>query len=243
MPSSRKPRPARAARPAGPEPVPPAASERRNGAAVRDVVADVRERISVQSILPGARITEEELSDSYGIPRAVAREVLAALEERGLVHRIRNKGAVVTVLDVGAILRYYELREALDGLAVRLATQKTSRSDWTGMAKLLGAPFDQCLKDRDIDRLIGTIEVFRKRLIEAAASPELADLDARVYERLRVARRRVALLPGRLEKSVVQYRALLAAIMEGDADKAEARAKELNRSNQADIQRYASFVQ
>lgn len=218
------------------------AGEARSLSPLLKVVADVRERISLQKILPGARVTEEELADTYGIPRAMAREVLAALEDRGLVTRIPNKGAVVTVLDLKALLGYYELREALDGLAVRLATQKTDASYWSDLALQLGAPFDACLKEGDMDGLVTTIENFRSRLNSAADSPVLSDMSERVHERLRVLRRRVALLPGRAAKSVVHYRALLAAIMSGDADKAERAARELNRSTRADIERYANYV-
>lgn len=209
---------------------------------IQTVIKDLRDKISLQTILPGARVTEEELANTYDIPRAMAREVLATLEDRGLITRIPNKGAVVAILDMEMIHALYEIREALDGLVVRLATENSKPDDWKDLAEKLGAPLEKSMKDGDIDAFVTTLELFRQRMNEAANSPALIDLIERVQERLRVARRRVALLPGRAEKSIKHYRALLAAIMRGDADAAEQCARELNRSTRADIKRYASYV-
>jgi len=54
--------------------------------------------------------------------------------------------------------------------------------------------------------------------------------------------RRVALLPGRAEMGIKQYRAVLAAIVNGDADDAEVKIRELNRSAGDYMVRYKSFV-
>ena len=47
--------------------------------------------------------------------------MLATLEDRALVERVPNKGAVVALVDMETTYRLYQVREALDGLAVRLA--------------------------------------------------------------------------------------------------------------------------
>lgn len=98
---------------------------RRPASTIQAVLTNLREKISLQSILPGARLTEEELVDNYSIPRAMAREVLAVLEDRGIVRRIPNKGAVVAHVDMQWVYHYYDAREALDGMMVRLAARQT----------------------------------------------------------------------------------------------------------------------
>lgn len=208
----------------------------------RHVIADLREKISSQTLLPGARITEEEVAKAYDIPRAKAREVLATLEDRSLIERIPNKGAVVAFVDMETTYRLYEVREALDGLTVRLATQNSKPGDWQDMLELLGEPFEQSLKSGDVDRHIATIELFRQRLREAANNPALTDLNERIYERTRVTMRRVALLPGRAEQGIQQYRAVLAAIMRGDPEEAEAKVRDLNRSARDYIHKYKNYV-
>ena len=70
----------------------------------------------------------------------------------------------------------------------------------------------------------------------------LTDLIERIYDRTRVTIRRVALLPGRAQAGILQYRAVLAAIIRGDADEAELRIRELNRSAREYIERYKDYV-
>lgn len=223
-------------------PMDKAQSEEAGSPSARAVLVDLRERISSQTLLPGARITEEEVAKAYNITRAKAREVLATLEDRNLIERIPNKGAVVAFVDMEATYKLYEVREALDGLTVRLATQNTKPEDWKDMQESLGEPFERSLREGDIDGHIATIERFRGRLRQAADNDTLTDLSERVYERTRVTMRRVALLPGRAEMGITQYRAVLAAIVKGDADEAEQKIRELNRSAREYMLRYKNFV-
>lgn len=209
---------------------------------MQSVISELREKISSQTMLPGSRIIEEDLASAYSIPRAKVREVLATLEDRSLISRVPNKGAVVASVDMETTYKLYEVREALDGLTVRLAAERYKPGDWEDLAILLGEPFEMSLKNGDIDEMIATIELFRARLRDVADNPVLRDLSERVEERTRVTMRRVALLPGRSEKGIIQYRAVLAAIMCGNADDAELCIRELNRSARAYIERYKSYV-
>ncbi len=218
------------------------AKSKRKPVTVEAAIADMREKISSRAISPGTRITEEELAQAYDLPRAKAREVLATLEDRSLLVREPNKGAIVANIDMETTYRLYEVREALDGLAVRLATLNSKPHDWDDVVEMFGPSFEQSLKTGDIDGHIGAIETFRLRIKEAARNPELSDLIDRIYDRTRVTIRRVALLPGRAEMGITQYRAVLEAIVAGDADAAEARIRELNRSARDYITRYKNYV-
>ena len=109
-------------------------------------------------------------------------------------------------------------------------------------AGLLGEPFEQSLKDGDIEAHVATIEQFRNRIKELARNPILSDMIERIYDRTRVSMRRVALLPGRSEMGIKQYRALLDAMVRGDADEAERCVRELNASARDYIERYKNYI-
>lgn len=217
-------------------------AEKRKMALTQDVILDLRERIASQALLPGTRIPEEDLAQAYDIPRAKAREVLATLEDRSLVERVPNKGAVVALVDMETTYRLYQVREALDGLAVRLAIENATPADWETLQALLGEPFEKSLKDGDIEAHVATIELFRVHIKELARNPILSDMIERIHDRTRVSMRRVALLPGRAEMGIKQYRALLAAMVRGDADEAERCVRELNSSARDYIERYKNYV-
>jgi len=206
------------------------------------VIEDLRRRISSQELLPGSRIPEEDLAAAYEIPRAKVREVLAVLEDRGLVERIPNKGAVVSTVDMETTYRLYEVREALDTLIVRLAMRNAKTEDWAAMGDLLGPNFEESLRQGDIAAHVAMIMEFRDRLKDIAGNPILSDLIERIYDRTRVTMRRVALLPGRAEMGIRQYRDLFQAMQSGDMVAADRRVQELNESAREYIERYKNYV-
>lgn len=214
----------------------------RKPASITEAIRDLREKISTQQLIPGSRVLEQEVAKSYKIPRAKAREVLAALEDRGLIEREPNKGAIVSPVDMETTYRLYEVREVLDGLTVRLAAERSRPEDWADIQELFGDLFESSLRAGDLDTHIGIIEKFRNRIRIVADSNVLSDMLDRVYDRSRVTMRRVALLPGRAELGMKQYRSVLEAIVRGDGEEAERRVRELNRSARDYITRFKNYV-
>lgn len=208
----------------------------------QDIVRDVRHKISSQTLLPGSRIPEGDLVQTYGIPRAKVREVLAALEERRLVERIPNKGAIVCPVDMETTYQLYEVREALDLLTVRLAMQNAGPKDWQYLQKLFGKEFEESLKNGDIAKHVDSIMEFRDYLNRLAGNPVLNDLIERIYDRIRITMRRVALLPGRAELGIKQYRKLLDAMINKDFEAADSCVRELNQSARESISKYKNYV-
>jgi DNA-binding GntR family transcriptional regulator len=70
---------------------------------------------------PGAKILEVELAARYAVSRATLRETIARLEERRLVVRTPHAGARVAQLSRNEVLEMFVVREALEGMACRLA--------------------------------------------------------------------------------------------------------------------------
>lgn len=206
------------------------------------VLDDMRQRIATQSLLPGSHVSEMELVGHYAIPRVKAREILAVLADRSLIRRIPNKGAVVSYVDQDTTYLLYQAREALDSVVIRLATQNATSQDWEDLEEMLGPEFEASLKRGDIAEHVGRIMAFRDRVKDLAQNPVLADLMERVYDRMRVTMRLVALLPGRAEMGIVQYRKLLAAMRSGDAAKVDQCVHELNASAREYISRYGNYV-
>ena len=95
-----------------------------------NVFEALRVRIAQQEIAPGAKLRETDLAAEFKVSRARVREAIASLESRGLVQRIPNRGAVVMRLDLSQVFYIYDLREVLEGLAARLATQNVPAESW-----------------------------------------------------------------------------------------------------------------
>ena len=207
-----------------------------------EIVAALRERIASQQFLSGRRLGEQELSEEFGVSRSRIREAFGALEERGLIERIPNRGAVVARLDHKQIFELFDVREMLEGLCARLATQMSEPGAWDDLAGRFGAPMDAHVERGDFDSYLSTYEHFRERMIDAAGNPLLKDMLDSIHDKTRVLIRRIIILPGRAKQGLKEHRALLNAMRKGDADAAE-RLKRQNIASSRDyLRRYQDFL-
>ena len=207
-----------------------------------DLQKILRERIARQEIAPGSKLREQELAKQFGVPRALVREALFALEQRGLIERIPNRGAVVVRLDLSQVFEIYDLREVLEGLCARLATQNTRPESWQDLVEMFDGPMGEYVKQHDFESFLAGYGIFRRRLIEAAANPVLAGMLDSIYEKTQAIIRRIIVLPGRAEHGLSEHRAVLAAMRRGDADEAERLRRVNMRSGKDYLTRYQSFV-
>ena len=79
------------------------------------------------TLLPGQRIRQAELADMLGISRQPVSHALHLLKRQGLVEDFGRKGLRVVPLDPVRVMQLYQVREAIDGLAARLAAERIRR--------------------------------------------------------------------------------------------------------------------
>jgi DNA-binding GntR family transcriptional regulator len=104
---------------------------------VDQVYRALLDAISAGSLKPGQRITQEELADQLAVSRQPVMQALRLLKKDGFVQDApithgpagRCRGLQVTPIDAGWIAQVYEVRGALDSLAVRLAAQRRTTID------------------------------------------------------------------------------------------------------------------
>jgi len=87
------------------------------------VVDALREAILTGEYRPGERLVQDELAESLGISRIPLREALRRLEGEGLVIISPNRGAIVRPLAPKDVVDLYDVRVALESLAVRRAAE------------------------------------------------------------------------------------------------------------------------
>lgn len=200
---------------------------RNSGPHTEEVVEALRSRIVNQELPPGSKLREMAVTKEFGISRVRVREALGVLEDRGLIERIPNSGAVVTRLEVEKVYELFQVREVLEGLAVRLATINSKPEDWGELLELFHGPAEDAVETGDLDFYVACINRFRDQCITLAENSVLTgQLDA-IYDRTRVLIRRLVLVPGRAQQGLSQHREILRAMKEGDAERAE----DLKRKN------------
>ena len=77
-------------------------------------------------LAPGSKISEPELAKRFEVSRGPLREAIMRVEGLGLIERIPHVGARVITFSADKLLELYAVREALEGMAARLAARHIS---------------------------------------------------------------------------------------------------------------------
>lgn len=89
-------------------------------------VEAIRAQIMDGTLREGQRLVERELCEQLDISRNTLREAYRQLEAEGFVEMRPHKGPTVTRITHREARSLYELRQALEGLAIRLFTARAS---------------------------------------------------------------------------------------------------------------------
>lgn len=178
-----------------------------------------------EDILNGVYKEHEELKEAtlgkmMDVSRTPVREALRQLELEGLVEIIPNKGARVTGITKKDIEDIYQIRYLLEGLSARWATEHITEELIEKMEETLYLT-EFHAKKGNFAQVYDLDSQFHELLYEASGSKLLNNIlsDFHMY----VTRiRKTSLASGsRSKNSTEEHRAILEAIKERDADKAE----------------------
>ncbi len=85
----------------------------------------------------GTKISEMQLASRYGVSRGPLREAIRDLEGLRLVQRRPHAGVRVISLNCAELREIFTIREALEGMAARLASENMSDEDVHALGELL----------------------------------------------------------------------------------------------------------
>ena len=207
-----------------------------------EVVDALRQRIVEHDLPPGSKLRETALSQEFSISRPRLREAFGILEERGLIERVPNQGAIVARLSAEQAVALYNVREVLEGLAVRLATENAAPGTWDALRDRFGDAGEQALKRNDLNFYADSVHQFRQFSFEKAGNDVLSQTLDELYDRSRVLIRRLVLVPGRAAAGMQEHRRILDAMISGDAIAAEQLKRENLRSARRWFCDYRSYL-
>ncbi|HZX69006.1 MAG TPA: GntR family transcriptional regulator, partial [Candidatus Elarobacter sp.] len=115
------------------------------------LVEELREAILTGRYAPGARLVQDDLAEAFGVSRIPLREALRRLEGEGLVLISPNRGAVVRTLAPKDVVDLYDLRLALESLALRRAAERYA--DLRASTKARHAQARQAIASRNLPAL------------------------------------------------------------------------------------------
>jgi len=175
-------------------------------------------------LAPGERLSEASIARRFGISRGPLREAISRLEGVGLVTRVANQGTRVVDLSLDDLVSLFAVREALEGMACRLAANHASSADLEALESLLAAHKSDPMIQAGRGYMQGPAdEDFHFRIAQASRNTRLAALICGpLYSVMRLYRRRYAATPGRPQKALEEHWDIIHALTARDSDAAEA---------------------
>jgi DNA-binding GntR family transcriptional regulator len=204
----------------------PSQAAAHNGGLIADrAYVAMRDLIVTLELPPGAALREDELMRDLGLGRTPLREAVKRLALEGLVEVRPRAGTYVTHVDAPDIVHIAEVRAELEAQAARLAAKRMTDGHRATAAQL-DAELRAIEGTVGIDAYMSLDERVHHFVWEAAGNPYLLDALERLWAlSLRIwhlVLARVAALPA----AVHEQRALLDALVAGDARRAGARMRE-----------------
>lgn len=112
----------------------------RTGSNIERIHRETRSRICLLHYPPGMRLREDELASEFGVSRTPIRSVLQRLEFEGLVEFSRQRGAIVTTIDLIQLKEVYQLRLRLTSFIGEMLSHRVPPETVTALGELI----DRC---------------------------------------------------------------------------------------------------
>ncbi len=199
----------------------------------------LREAIVAGDLPAGSKISEPELARSYGISRGSLREAIARLEACGLVVRRANVGARVVSLSSAQLLEIFHVREALEGMAARLAAEHMTESEVAELKALLSQHGQQIADDADqaYFQRQGDLD-FHYRIVKGSHNSRIvALLCDDLYHLVRLYRYQFGMRSKRGPRAFVEHGHIVDAIERRDPEMAEMMMRAHIRASRENVER------
>lgn len=180
----------------------------------------LKESIIRGEISPGSKLVETQISQALGVSRTPLREATSRLGQEGLLEVVPRRGTFVRKQSLNEILESLEIREALEGLAARLAARHATPDVIQKMKNCFSA-FSPKNVEKSIKDYAQQNVRFHHLVIQASQNRRLIGIIRNLYDQMDMVRLHTIVLPGRARKSLSEHRAIIRLIEERKGDLAE----------------------
>ena len=94
-----------------------------------EIVVRLTEAVHEHRVLPGMKLSEDEVGDVFGVSRTIVRQALRSMAHEGLVSIERNRGAFVAKPSVKDAREVFEARALLEPQTARAAAERATPGD------------------------------------------------------------------------------------------------------------------
>jgi DNA-binding GntR family transcriptional regulator len=199
----------------------------------------LREAIVTGELQAGGKISEPELARQFGTSRGSLREAIARLEASGLVVRRANVGARVVGLSSDQLIEIFHVREALEGMAARLAARNMATDEINRLRTLLERHSEQIASDSEqaYFQREGDLD-FHYRIVQGSHNAQLiALLCDDLYHLVRLYRYQFGMRSKRGIRAFAEHQHIVDAIESRDEEMAELMMRAHVRASRENVER------
>ncbi len=164
---------------------------------------------------PRERLIERDLLAHFDVSRTIIREVLKMLEGKGLVRITLYRGAIVVDLSAEEVEEIFFLRQKLEAIAARLVVENITRIEIQRLKKLSKELENHLSKKTD--QMIEKDNEFHRVLFQTSGNSHLNQMIDHLGAKVHMVRFNAWSLPNRIEHSISEHRAMIAALERRDA--------------------------
>ena len=172
-------------------------------------------------ISSGSKLSETELSTNYSVSRAVIREAINRLESCHLVESKANVGARVVSISTEGLMELYQVREALEGMAARLAAINMTDDEIADLNTLLGTHFQTVKEGQTYYQEAGDLDFHYRIILGSKNSQLISILMDSIYHLIRMYRVQLGMSGPRVTTAFGEHKQIVQAISNRDAELAE----------------------
>jgi DNA-binding GntR family transcriptional regulator len=198
------------------------------GNAAETAYAVLREAIVSNVLKPGARLRADELARKLGVSKTPVREALRKLQAEDLITLQPGNALTVKSISEEQLFEIYYTREALEGMAARLAAENAGQIELAKLRAIhdhMKAP-GAAANIKQFRLLSGE---FQLCVFRAARNETIYRLLKHLQEQIRQFAGTTLTRAGRAKEVIVYAKTLVAAIERRDGDAAERIARENRR--------------
>lgn len=195
-------------------------SEQKDNSKQQIAYDKIKSAIIKNELLPDTLLVERQLSATLGISRTPIREALRRLSGEGLIESIPDKGMFVSKIRFEDIIEIFELREALEGMAIRLFVLRKNSDIVLEMEECLAIQ-EKAFKEENYGLNVEMDLQFHHLYIKGAKNSRLESFINTVLDQNSRMAFNTLRDKERIESSLVQHKKVLESIKKGDASEAE----------------------
>lgn len=185
----------------------------RQAASLRHQVQDaLRNEIISGRFKPGDRLVEQQLYTALDVSRTSLREALRQLEAEGLVEQVPHRGAFVASVDADDARQIYDVRGALEVLAVRNFVRHASAEDTAELRAVFDEFAERARLGPDGTALLDIKQRFYHVLLDIEQSRMVGNMLELVNNRVSLLRALSLGRPGRMAFTLSELREVVEGI-------------------------------